>query len=98
MDKQSRRSLASPATTRSKRSRTATKEKSTRGGTKSRKSFGSKKSTGGGNYEKVNDADEVEMIDLGNFDVGPIGQVQMNNNAVLRPHEIYENTTYIPNN
>ena len=70
-------------------------------GMKSKKSLTSKKSQ---RYEKLKDADEVEMADLGrkNEDLDMLDfappSVQMGNNAVMRPHEIYDNTTYIPNN
>ena len=43
------------------------------------------------------------MMDLGkvggdlDLNVGPVVNVQIGSNAQLRPHEIYENTTYIPN-
>ena len=103
-DTQSRRSLASAGALSKKRSRSAGKSLTGRKsiGLKSKKSLTSKKSMG--RYDKLKDADEVEMADLGrkgeDLDVlglAPVA-VQMGNNAVMRPHEIYDNTTYIPNN
>ena len=105
MENKSRRSLQSTGG-RSKRSRSATpgpKGGKSAGGTKSRKSFGSKKS--GGKYSKLKDADEIEMVEQGkvggefDMNMGPVVQAaQVGNNAVIRGHEIYADTTYIPNN
>ena len=77
MENKSRRSLASTGGA-SKRSRSAgPKTIKSAGGTKSRKSIGSKKSAG--KYQKLKDADEIEMADLGKiggeFDMLNMGPV-----------------------
>lgn len=106
-DIQSKRSLASEGGISKKRSKSAGKSLTGRKSVglkslKSKKSLTSKKSMG--RYEKLKDADEVEMADLGrkqeDLDVlglAPVA-VQMGNNAIMRPHEIYADTSYIPNN
>ena len=43
------------------------------------------------------DLEDAKNEDLDMLDFAP-PSVQMGNNAVMRPHEIYDNTTYIPNN
>lgn len=101
MEKRATRSLQSTSG-HSKRGRTASPGPKSRGGGKSRKSYGSKKSNqSAAKYDKLVDADEVEMADLGavggDYDLGPVQTGAINNNSEMRPHEIYENTTYIPN-
>ena len=55
---------------------------------KSRKSRGA--------YSKLNDADEIEMTELKFEPLDAVVSQPNNNNEVL-PHDIYDNTSYIPN-
>ena len=92
--KLSRRSVGS------KRSRSANpgRPKSAKSaGGRSMKSFGSKKSgKSRGGYSKLDTAEEIEMTE---FKFEPLEQTPSgpNNNNEVLPHDIYDNTSYIPN-
>jgi hypothetical protein len=94
MDRLSRLSKSSKKGA-SRRSKSQTPKPAT-GSKKSARSLKSGKSSG--KYSKLRkDEDEIEMVNLndlhyGNADISKIGAA-----SELRPHEIYENTQYIPN-
>lgn len=94
MDKLSRRSAKSSKKGRS-RSMTPPPKAGSKKSTKSRRS---RKSVS--KYSKLRDEDddEIEMMDLNNLaDIGALAQKDIGKGGELRPHEIYENTMYIPN-
>ena len=96
MDRLSRRSAGSAkkGTRKSSRSLSAQPDKHSKKSTRSKKS---RKSTG--RYSKLNvqEDDETEMIDLNQINYGAIAQREIGKGGEMRPHEIYENTQYIPN-
>ena len=66
------------------------------GSKKSTRSQRSRKSTG--KYSKLrHDETEIEMVDLNGINFGNAGVSKIGAAAELRPHDIYENTQYIPN-
>lgn len=95
--KLSRKSSAPAQSVRSGRSRSQTpgRPKSAKStGAKSTKSKKTTKSKGA--YSKLNDADEIEMTELKFEPLDAVVSQPNNNNEVL-PHDIYDNTSYIPN-
>ena len=65
---------------------------------RSNRSRRSRKSTGT-KYSKLNtkEVEETEMMDLNNLNVGLEAVKAIGKETEVRPHEIYENTQYIPN-
>ena len=88
----------SPGASSKKRSRSATSVKSKSGGGPSRRS--SRKSSAG-KYSKLRGTepgeDEIEMVDLNQINFGALAIKDIGKGGEMRPHEIYENTQYIPN-
>ena len=99
MDTKSRRSAKSSrkSTGRAKRSRSLTPPPGPGGRKKTPRSRRSGKSTG--RYSKLRDVedDETELMDLNAINMGVIAQREIGKGGEVRPHEIYENTQYIPN-
>ena len=97
MDRVSRRSAGSAkkGTRKTGRSMSAQPDKHSKKSTRSKKS---RKSTG--RYSKLNvqeEDEEMEMIDLNQINYGAIASAQIGKGGEMRPHDIYENTQYIPN-
>ena len=49
------------------------------------------------NYQKVKDADEIEMAYLTEMDLQNAAPMPVYQTSDMKPHEIYQNTNYIPN-
>lgn len=83
-------------TSAKKRSRSATSAKSARS-----KSGRSSRRSSGGKYSKLRETDvpedEIEMVDLNQINFGALAVKDIGKGGEMRPHEIYENTQYIPN-
>ena len=80
-----------------KRSRSATSAKGKSGGASRRSS----RRSSGKQYSKLRETDthedEIEMVDLNQINLGALAVGNIGKGAEMRPHEIYENTQYIPN-
>ena len=101
MDRRQSRSMKrskSPGVSSKKRSRSASSVKSKSRGGPSRRS--SRKSSAG-KYSKLRGTepgeDEIEMVDLNQINFGALAIKDIGKGGEMRPHEIYENTQYIPN-
>ena len=99
MDTRSKRSLKSSRKSvgGARRSRSVTPPPGASSRKKTPRSRRSRKSTG--RYSKLRDIedDETELMDLNAINVGVLAQREIGKGGEVRPHEIYENTQYIPN-